>query len=1032
MMHRFHKLLATVVRRCASSSGNGDLASLRRHQRRLLYGGGAMLTLIVVLTFGAVTALRVSDYQTNQLDEFNSAKLALDSLFIQRDAGYVRTLNMAEYAWRNRRIALTAVGNGYLHRFVDQDERAIVRAGPDAMPWLTLGSGTLKWPRPKLDRYLGLVAELSVISRTSMFEKSQQSGTIAYFYDPSASFFAFGQGLDEAHLHVVSGAKDRASLLAYFAAEGVDFSDTEALLESRKGNAVLSFYGSGLPQIRSSFGTNPLTGEPAIIGSFAAFDEETPIGAFVVFEPIQRFVARLREVTHNDFSVITHEGEVVLDTGPLKASAAKVAEFRAANGWVAWRSGVTSHRYGGKFFIADRVKGTDWSLVYAYSWHDIVREEGHVVAVTAVLAVLVLLVLWLFLWRLDRRIFTPTLARALRVYQSEQLNRAIIETSPVGLCLIATGDDTPIMENDLMRDYASSVSTTGTSLYTQLVQGHIAATDSPAGRLEAREFDVTIPDPATGTERHLLVAATRMTYQDRRVLLCVLRDLTARIELEEAMERAREAAESASHAKSAFVTTMSHEIRTPLTGILGHLELLEKTAPNAHQHQRLGWIRQSADSLLSVISDVLDFSKIEAGQLDIENLPFDLHAVIEQVALLYAPVAQGKGIRLYYLIDPALTPRYVGGVARIEQVLRNLISNAIKFTHSGKVVLRVSLLSTDDDGRQQVRFEVIDSGIGMSNEQCIGLFEPFMQADTSISRRYGGTGLGLALCRQLSELLDGSITVNSTLGVGSVFALDVPLRGDADDASTEHLPLHDKRVALLSSVSEWRDGVGHCIEAWGAQIKIAAHPDELDPEWVASAAALVIFDSPAGAWSDAEQEALWARRRIHARADGPLFPELHGNTLQVSCYSSSALLRALQWDSEATADTLPQLDMPHAGKHCRVLLVDDNPVNIELSREQLEFLGYTVDTAEHGHAALAQWEHGQYDIVLTDINMPVMNGYELSRSLRNRGMTQAILALTASGTPEERARCKQAGITELLLKPLSLDQLDVSLSRYAA
>ncbi|WP_266171124.1 ATP-binding protein [Dyella subtropica] len=1022
MSYRLDKLMVAFGRRRTHVSGDGDLAALRRYQRQLLYGGGLVLSLVVVLMLGAVLAQRMTDYQTGQLDEFNTARLAVESQFIQRDAGYARTRNTLQYAWRHRGATLTAEGRTYLRDFLDHGEQAIVSAGPGALPWLVLGKGASTLPRTTLDRYLGLVTELSTIVQTPITEQSRPDSTIGYFFDPSGSFFAFGNGLDEDGWRAATGRADRASMFARLA---------------EQGHPVWSPHGTKLPWVRMSLGKHPVTGEPAITGAFAVMDGNERIGALVMFEPAQRFVDRLREVTQGDFTLVTHEGDIVFGTGPVQATATIVKNFRLADGWSAWRSGVTAHRYGGQFFIADRVKGTDWSLVYAYSWRDFVRERGASVAIDAALAGLVLLGVWLLLIWLDRSTFKPALARASRVYESEALSRAIIETSPVGLCLIAADDGALILQNDLAREYATEVHHTHRTLYRQLVEGYAAATQSPAqspsqlprGRPEGREFKLTLG--GSGAQRHLLVAAAPTMYQERPVLLCALRDLTSRIDMEASLRQARQVAESASRAKSVFVATMSHEIRTPLNGMLGHLELFARTPMSTHQHDRLTRIRQSADALLVVIGDVLDVSKIEAGQLDIEVLPFDLRAMVERVALLYAPAALAKGIRLSFRIDPTLDCRYRGGSARIEQVLRNLVSNAIKFTASGKVVVRVSPVSAMEGSHTCVRFEVVDSGIGMSEAQQAKLFEPFAQADASIGRRFGGTGLGLALCRQLSELLGGSISVLSTPGVGSAFVVELPLQVD-DNTQTHERPLEGMRVALLSSVPEWRDEIGDRLAAWGALVDAAAHPEELNQDAIASASALVIFDMPWGAWTDDEEAALDARRVVRAQSDGPLLPEWHEGGATVSCYSSDALLRALQPSYAAGGvDQVSVLEPNNHHGRSRILLVDDNPANRALAQQQLELLGYAVETAEHGAAALARWGAGRYDIVLTDVNMPVMNGYDLTRSLRHRGATLPILAFTASTEQEERLRCERAGVTELLLKPLSLDQLGASLSRHA-
>ncbi|QAU25309.1 sensor histidine kinase [Dyella sp. M7H15-1] len=674
---------------------------------------------------------------------------------------------------------------------------------------------------------------------------------------------------------------------------------------------------------------------------------------------------------------------------------------------------------------------------------DILRGEFVPILVAITLAILLLGTLWLLLIRQDRSIFAPVLARAKRVYQSELLNRTMIETSPVGLCVISMRNGAPLLQNDLVREYATDIADPDGTFYKQLLQNFSNATGSLIGRPETREFNLSLTEVHGKDIRHLLVAAMPIVYEDRDALFCVLRDVTARTEIEENLrqarrdsEQAKQAAESASLAKTSFVATMSHEIRTPLNGILGHLELLGRSRLEPSQRERLGRIRLSADALLGIISDVLDFSRIEAGQLDIDPLPFELHPLIEQTTLLYAPAAQRKGLKLYYGVESGLAKSYVADAHRIRQVLNNLVSNAVKFTESGRIVLRVRLAPKQGVEPVRLRFEVIDSGIGMTEQQRQQVFQPFSQADASISRRFGGSGLGLTLCHQLSELMGGKIEVQSTLAVGSVFSFELPATVDKLESPSEGSPLAKHRIALLSLAAEWRVEIAALLGRWGADVMVAALPSELDMDWVGQADALVIFGD-CQAWQEDEERAVLdrVRRVVRATVDGPLLPEFRDGVHFVSCYASQALLIAIL-EAEPSAglrndEVLSAYsENDTVSRRHSVLLVDDNPVNRELIQQQLETLGYTVDAAEDGVVALRLWHEDRYDVVLTDINMPNMNGYELTKQLRARGITVPILAVTATALASEKVHCKQAGINDLLLKPLSLDRLGEAMSRH--
>ncbi|GLQ52041.1 hypothetical protein GCM10010872_34900 [Dyella flava] len=1027
-------------------TGQRDISALERHQRRLLYGGGVFLSLIILLTMLASILLSIDDYRSGQLDGFRKAKLALDSAFVQRDAGYIRTLNMIEYVWKSKTDELIAKGDQDFRGFVSHDSEVMVQADRQSVPWLVLGRGVEAWPREKVDRYLGLIRELSVISGTSLTMRSDHSGrpsTTANFYDPSQALFAFGMNVDNTGSDTALKNDSRVDLFNKLAMPTVDFQNLEALKALRHGNPRLSFYGHGLPKIPTSLGKNPLTGEPSILGALVAMDGDEPIGAFIVYEPIQPFVDQIRKMSALEMTVVSDDGQMIFGTGSTAHDEAVAAAIKPFLILQPDEAGAVKYRRGGMFFIAERIEGTPWTLVRAYDGLDILRGERVPMLVAITLAILLLGTLWLLLIRQDRSVFAPVLARAKRVYQSEVLNRTMIETSPVGLCVLSMNDANPILQNDLVRNYAVDIHDPESTFYRQLLREFTRAEGSLSGRPEAREFSVTLMSEHGAGTRHLLVAAMPIVYQDRDALFCVVRDMTARIELEENLRRARRnsekaklAAESASRAKTSFVAMMSHEIRTPLNGILGHLELLGRSRLEPAQRERLERIRLSAGVLLTIISDVLDFSRIEAGQLDIDPLPFELRSLIEQTTLLFAPAAQRKGLRLYYGVEAGLATAYIADAHRIRQVLNNLVSNAVKFTESGRITLRVRGVPRQPDEQVRLRFEVIDSGIGMTEQQRQQVFQPFSQADASISRRFGGSGLGLTLCRQLSELMGGKIEVHSTPSVGSVFSFELPVVVDELAETQDRTLLARHRIALLSAATEWRTEVSALLAGWGAEVMTAALPSELDSNWLLQADALVIFGSWY-VWSDDEERTLLAsaRRAIKATTDGPLLPELREGVRFISCYSSNALLGAiLDADAEVdlqaqeTAQDYPEQRVTEAPRS--VLLVDDNPVNRELIQQQLETLGYTVDAAEDGAVALRLWHEGSYEMVLTDINMPKMNGYELTEELRAKGVEVPILAVTATALTSEKMQCKQAGINELLLKPLSLQQLGEAMSRY--
>ncbi|WP_266171125.1 hybrid sensor histidine kinase/response regulator [Dyella subtropica] len=1017
-----------------AQGGHRELASLRSHQRQLLYGGGGLLTLVILLAAIGSCLLGIDDYHTSQRQLFQDGREAIDTFLVRKNHGYTASLYFNNASWVTRQPLLLQNGEPLAKQFAAQGERLTLRANDSAVPFLVLGRGSASLPAARLAAYMGLIYEYSSVLSSTIAAMESTKPLTMYAYEPGGSLFAITGVRDEAQLLSALKVSTREEA---FARLTIPDAQWQAAMAGSNG-AVLARGG----KVSFYFARNPVTGEPSLACAMTLAVDGKIYLRRVAFESADRVKESLPSTSPAAFTIVTRAGDIVVDSGQGETTPAKTqALLRSAGLWSSWPSGEVFRRHGGTYLIADQLEGIDWAIVHTYTWRQMLGDIWQRMALIVAAVLLILAGLWTLLLRMDRRVLAPALADASRVYESEELSRVIIETSPVGLCLLDHVQAQPVLQNDVMRRLAGQVGDS-TSLYAQLAE-HTRHRDSAYGAPEAIDFQLDLHRP-DGDRLHLLVAAAPISHRDRQVWLCALRDVTARAELEERLrqarhdsEQAKRAAEAASHAKSTFVATMSHEIRTPLNGILGHLELLYRSQLEAAQRERLDRIRLSADTLLGIISDVLDFSRIEAGQLDIDPVPFALRPLIEQAVLLFAPSAQRGGLKLYFGIAPALAASYIADAHRIRQILNNLVSNAVKFTESGRISLRASLADTQPDGKPRLRFEVVDSGIGMSEAQLAQLFEPFSQADASISRRFGGSGLGLALCQQLAQLLGGSLSAQSTQGVGSVFTLEVPAESDPEARAVNGSLLAGKRIALLSGAAEWRSEIFALLSAWGADVVVAGQPSDFDQAWRQRADVLLIFGTQP-AWSDEDEQALiaGARHVVRALADGPLSPVWHDGTVHISCYSSNALRIAMLQESAAgpLADDVAPMGVQPRGSQTRgrVLLVDDNPVNRELIFQQLEELGFGVDGAEDGGVALRMWNAGLYAAVLTDINMPHMNGYELTRALRERGETLPILAITAMALASEKHRCKEAGIDDMLLKPISLEQLDAAMSRHVA
>ncbi|MDV9043857.1 hybrid sensor histidine kinase/response regulator [Stenotrophomonas sp. RAC2] len=1005
----------------AQGTGSGAAArldDLRRLRRRLLWGGGALITMLVLLTTLISSIADVEEFHARERQSFLEARAALDYFLYQRDRAYATSINGNDVLWRDQQPVLQLAGHPWAERFHASGEEVVVRAeGRTAVPWLVLGARDNPLPPDQLKAYLGMIEIYSAYTADSITAQDAPGPVAMFAYEPQGRLLAVSNVRDEAQLLQTLGVATRQQAFARLLR---DEPEVRKLLPRPGPIRAASREG----RLLSRYAVNPLTGQPSLVGVVTMAEGTSPYFRRVVFESIDTIRNRLEAREEGRYLVVDGSRQKVLSSGGLTEG--EQAQLLEAVG-----TGVgakPSRKYAqGRFILSCSLPGVDWTLSHVYDWGDIWQAQGVYLLARWLSAALIIGLLWWLLRRIDRRVFTPALADASRVYESEALSRTIISTAPIGLALLARENGTPLLQNDAARQWVGDAPVgadngdTVVPLYVRLAElGRGSAGE------EVMELQWSSSDQA---DTQLQISLAPATYHDQPVWVCAMRDVTAQVELEDNLRRAREdsesarqAAEAATRAKSAFVATMSHEIRTPLNGVLGHLELLERSPLQPDQRARLERIRFSADALMRIISDVLDFSKIEAGQLDVEPVPFALRPLIEGVAMLYAPDALRKGVRLYFAVEAPDDQDCIADAHRIRQILNNLVSNAVKFTASGRIMLRAELRAGAGT-RGTLRVQVIDSGIGMSPEQAAQLFQPFQQADASVSRRYGGSGLGLALCQQLAQAMGGDVTVQSTAGVGSSFALELPVRlQPAKEAAV--LPLRGRYITLLSSSPEWRSEFDRLLRHWGAETELLDRPR---PD-AGGEVLLVVGDHQP--WEEREEQALAAahRRTVFAHAQGPLIPEERGGRTEVTCYASDALLAALGSASVPNAAARPQRDTPVPGRG-RVLLVEDNAVNRELIQQQLEELGFSVDAAEDGQAALAMWQDDIYRAVLTDINMPVMDGYALARELRQRGQSLPILAITATALASERERCLAAGIDDLLLKPLNLERLEAGLAR---
>jgi PAS domain S-box-containing protein len=518
-------------------------------------------------------------------------------------------------------------------------------------------------------------------------------------------------------------------------------------------------------------------------------------------------------------------------------------------------------------------------------------------------------------------------------------------------------------------------------------------------------------------------------------------DVTELKRTQSRLEEALRAAEAASSAKGEFLANMSHEIRTPMNAIIGLARLLEEAKLERRERAYVARMHMAARSLLSMLNDVLDYSKVEAGQLALERTAFRIDDVLASVAVLGTASAWHKGIEPVFAVDPAVPARLVGDPMRLQQVLLNLVGNAIKFTSQGEVVLSIDAVGSFDDGIE-LAFAVRDTGIGIAPEQQARMFEAFSQADSSTSRKYGGTGLGLAISRRLVDLMGGDLRVESAPGQGACFRFSAWFGLAGGGAPCLAAPDQTRSVLVADDNASSRNALARALEGHGWAVDRAAGgaealsllrgPRRYDLAFIDSVmpdldgASVLAFARADGAIAmprcallaaDPERErldAVAADLRVDAVLGKPFTP---GSLAEVLAELADGALPALEPASATLGGRLAGL---------RVLVVEDNLLNQEVANYVLQHAGASVDFAGNGQLAVSMLADGNhhYDAVLMDLQMPVMDGFEAASSIRAMGFpTLPILAMTANAMEEDRRRALQAGMDGYLAKPIDVDEL---------
>ncbi len=555
-------------------------------------------------------------------------------------------------------------------------------------------------------------------------------------------------------------------------------------------------------------------------------------------------------------------------------------------------------------------------------------------------------------------------------------------------------------------------------------------------------------------ERRLLLFELRKDFDETREILQRARQNLLDYELldrtkralersQEELRKATDAAEAATQAKSAFLAHMSHEIRTPMNAILGLTGLLLNSSLEERQREFLEIVRNSGETLLTILSDILDFSKIESGKLELERQPFDIRRCLEDTLDLFAVRAAEKRLELSYSCAPDVPFQVVGDVTRLRQIIVNLVGNALKFTKAGEISVSVSA-RRQDGGAWELRVAVKDTGIGIPPDRRDRLFQSFSQVDPSVTRKYGGTGLGLAICKSLAELMGGRMCVESEAGRGSTFQFTI-VAGASETVAPAYLSriqpeLAGKRIWIVGSTATNRRNLQELLEQWGMLTKATESIAEVE-SWRAegNSCEAAILDLPPEVsdwhaipqpWLELTQggrlESADARAGVRARVNKPIKPaNLHAVMLDLFRGKTGR-------DRQEVASAPSHLTgMVHT---VRILLADDGVINQKVGSWILESLGYRADVAGSGLEVLQALTRQPYDVVLMDVQMSEMDGWETSRRIRRElpaDRQPRIIAMTANVTEDNRQKCLDAGMDDFVGKPVRAEELGAALRRYA-
>ncbi|MBE8595477.1 two-component system sensor histidine kinase RcsC [Xenorhabdus sp. BG5] len=612
-----------------------------------------------------------------------------------------------------------------------------------------------------------------------------------------------------------------------------------------------------------------------------------------------------------------------------------------------------------------------------------------------------------FVWLFERKMFSPAEENAIRLEEHEQFNHKIVASAPVGISILRISDGVNILSNELAHNY--------TRMLTHEDQKRIVdiICDKTSSYI----------DVVTSNNNHLQISFVHSRYRNEEVAICVLIDVSTRVKMEKSLQEMASAAEQANQAKSMFLATVSHELRTPLYGIIGNLELMQSHTLPPESTRLLATMNNSSSLLLKIISDILDFSKIESKQLKIEPKDFSCKEILSHVISNYLPLIAKKGLGLYCYIEPDIPDIIRNDPVRLQQIISNLLNNAIKFTAAGYVVIEIS------SRHGYLYISIKDTGLGIEDKLQFQLFEPFFQISANKESSSQGTGLGLAICEKLINLMDGDIEFVSQKYVGSIFSVRLPLYGVKYHAKQLSNQRTQKRILLNICNDFLEKYLQNFLTQHYFQVSLYDE-SQLDGTEILICDRACKTNISVCYFIEISEKHIGSPEQI--RENYWLYNTYELNELDNmldNLLAEQAFLPGISVSTISVTDKTIQTDI--CLNTIKVLVVDDHPINQNLLADQLNSIGFSASMVNDGIEAIEYLKNNSPDIILTDVNMPNMDGYELAQYLRNKGYIKPIIGITANALAEEKQRCANVGMNDCLSKPVSRAILKETLIKYS-